>query len=64
MKKGTPLPSLYIVDWVCRALIPIVGPKMMPIVGSKIYVNTHSKRSIVQERLRVEERLYKVFVSF
>ena len=41
--KETPLPSLYVVDWTCKALIPIVGPEMMPIVGSKIYVNTQTK---------------------
>ena len=49
--KETPLPSLYVVDWVCRAcmpgqaLIPIVGPEIIPIVGSK-NIRQHSNKDI------------------
>jgi len=49
--KETTLPSLYVVNWVCRALIEYARPgsdincwsEMMPIVRSKIYVNTQTK---------------------
>ena len=40
------MPSLYVVDWACRALIPIVGPEMMSSVDLIYEVNTHKNISI------------------
>ena len=53
------MPSLYVVDCICRALIPIVEPALIPIVGSemmpivdlKYNVNTYTK----QRMIRVKE---------